>query len=173
MPDGPSVSEVVEGSDGFVVVDELADELAAAGPAEDEPADPSLNGDVLHSAVVSSLSVAETDPLRCVVTDPNSVLGGAVCPRWGDCVIDYIPSRSARAPSTASHSHRIATRSLRDPEPVAMVHSWSSGSSALRAIATRLTPSGRFISRTPIVCRCALRTSAELVRITTPSEVIA
>ena len=54
-----------------------------------------------------------------------------------------------------------------------MRYSCSSGSSALRATATRVTPSGRFISRTPMVCRCARRTSAAFVRMTPPSEVIA
>ena len=54
-------------------------------------------------------------------------------------------------------------------------YSWlhSSGSSALRATATIVTPSGRFISRTPMVCRCARRTSRALVRITPPLDVIA
>ena len=49
----------------------------------------------------------------------------------------------------------------------------SSGSSAFRARAIRFTPSGRLTRRTPMVCRCARRTSAALVRMTTPSDVIA
>jgi len=65
------------------------------------------------------------------------------------------------------HAAGLSVRQLRH------AHSCSSGSSALRAIATRLTPSGRFINRTPIVCRCARRTSAACVRMTTPSDVIA
>ena len=52
--------------------------------------------------------------------------------------------------------------------------SCSSGSSALRAIATRVTPSGRSINLTPIVFRSRVRrTGFTGVRITPPLDVIA
>ena len=44
----------------------------------------------------------------------------------------------------------------------------TASSSALRATAIRVVPSPRFISRTPFVCRPALRTSLALVRMTPP-----
>ncbi len=51
--------------------------------------------------------------------------------------------------------------------------SGSAASSALRAIATSVDPSSRFIRRTPFVCLPALRTSLAVVRMTPPVEVIA
>ncbi len=49
----------------------------------------------------------------------------------------------------------------------------SSGSSALRAIASSVSPSPRFINRTPLVWRPALRTCLAAVRITPPPVVMA
>ena len=49
----------------------------------------------------------------------------------------------------------------------------SAFSSALRAMANRVSPSPRFINRTPLVCRPALRTWRAAVRITPPPDVIA
>src|SRR6266567_5745797 len=48
-----------------------------------------------------------------------------------------------------------------------------SGSSALRAIATSVCPAARFTSRTPIVWRDDCLTSAAVVLITPPADVIA
>ena len=64
----------------------------------------------------------------------------------------------------------IAFYSLSDP---ASSRSSSSGSSALRAIASSESPSARFIRRTPLVCRPALRTCLANVRITPPLDVMA
>src|SRR5699024_9277332 len=64
----------------------------------------------------------------------------------------------------------IAGSSL--PEP-ASDRSSSSGSSALRAMANSASSAARFIRRTPLVCRPALRTCLANVRMIPPLEVMA
>ena len=85
---------------------------------------------------------------------------------WSASLSSFSASRGMRVVSSGSLTRVWKRGSL-------MGYPCSSGSSALRATATRVTPSGRFMSRTPIVCRWARRTSRALVLMTPPLDVIA
>src|SRR5512135_3396555 len=82
------------------------------------------------------------------VAHPSPLLGSAAPPR---------PGRLLPLPGAA---------------PAASLPAESSAS-ALRATPTTCTPSARSISRPPIVCRCARRTSRATVRRTPPLDAIA